>query len=85
VSPDYHTSTYTQFFTGTFQNPTITPGIYPIDPTQSFFFTDYTFTNGDPLYGNIVITPATPEPSSLLLMVTGLAGVGGMLRRRLRA
>jgi len=79
-----YTADFTQFFSGTYENPTMTPGVYPIDPTQSFFFTDYTFTNGTPLSGNFVIS-ATPEPSSLLLLATGLAGVGGALRRKLRA
>ena len=58
---------------------------HPADPTQSFFFTHYTFTNGTPLYGNISITAATPEPNSIFLVGSGLAGLGGLLRRKLRA
>jgi PEP-CTERM motif len=80
----FYTALSTQFFTGTYENPTMTPGIYPIDPDLSIFQTDYSFTGGDPLSGNLSIT-GTPEPSSLLLLGTGLTALGGAIRRKLRA
>jgi hypothetical protein len=77
-----YTAAATQFFTGTYENPTMTPGIYPLDPALSLFETDYSGTNATPISGNYEITP---EPSSLLLLATGLAGLTGKIRRKLRA
>jgi hypothetical protein len=69
-----------QVFTGTFENPTMVQGIYPIDPTQSVFQTDFMGSNATPLSGHLSITP---EPSSFLLLASGLAGFGGLIKRKL--
>jgi hypothetical protein len=76
-----YTAASTQFYTGTFENPTITPGDYALDPTQSLFETDYMGTNATPISGDFDIT-ATPEPSSFLMFGSGLAGLAVLLMRK---
>ncbi len=51
---------------------------------------DYTLgttINGNPVYSgqtlDLSVSP-TPEPSSLMLFVTGMLGLGGMIRRKLQ-
>jgi hypothetical protein len=40
------------------------------------------FSLEDPVDLNLVITPGVPEPGTLLMMGTGIAGFAGMLRRK---
>jgi hypothetical protein len=73
-----------QAYTGLESAPTITPGIYPLDPTQSVFELDMYGDGATPLTGDLSIV-ATPEPSSLLFLATGLLGLGSLIRRKLLA
>ena len=49
---------------------------------------DWQYSYADPGSTQVigaVPTSATPEPSSIFLLVSGLAGMGGMIRRKLKA
>jgi hypothetical protein len=64
--PDFHTPCPPYFFTGSFANP-------PIYVTS---------LGGTWTQEMIVNSAATPEPSTFLLLTTGLLGIGGIVRRR---
>ncbi len=67
-----------QLYTGSEANPTILPGTY--QPTDAGFYSSGNFT--ELASASPVVIAATPEPSNVALLGTGLFAIGGLVRRR---
>ena len=86
-------------FTGTFNvSSTTDPDMFTLDPTSftidgtTYSFAGLTFSDAPPFPGgsstenvNFTSAAATPEPSSLALLGTGILGVAGVVRKRFAA
>lgn len=85
----YWTLAGQQLFTGAVSSPTFgIPGLMPGETMNAYVNPDPTDTgygvDGQGPFPFITPTSPTPEPASLLLLGTGLFGLGIVLRRRLK-
>jgi len=80
-SSDPNGSTGVQVYTGSESNPTFVAGVYPQTGAGADYFNSgstLTISDADPNSSTL-----TPEPSSVLLVGTGIIGCLGALRRKL--
>jgi hypothetical protein len=72
-------------FSGPFSSPTLLAGQFSISIGNEYTSSSTLETSGTLTVTDLGPSPsaATPEPSSLALLATGLAGAAGILRRRL--
>ncbi len=75
-------------------DPSIPSGVYvgmedlpatPYTGAPYDYPSDFNYTDDQAVFANVSYEAATPEPGSLYLLATGLLGLTGVVRRKLRA
>jgi hypothetical protein len=74
-------------------DPSIPTGVYigmedlpsPAPPGTSWGNADFNYTDTQAVFTNVSFELATPEPGSLYLLASGLLGMAGLVRRKIRA